>query len=425
MLLPRSRPANVLLVDDDEDVLESYCHLLRLSGYQPKATTSPHEALELLASQWPGVVVSDIYMPAMNGMELLTRVHEIDAEIPVIMITGHGDIPLAVKAVKQGAFDFLEKPLNPQALLGLLERACKQRSEVLARRNEIQETIDDELIGTSPQIVAIRNQINQLAQTDKDLMLEGPAGSGRHTLALLLHKISARREQAFHLHDCASASSLAEVQESLAQAEQGTLVLQSPARLTAECQRWLGNHLLEQERRGGKSLRTIALFEESPEGLVEQQQLMPELYYFLSQVRLKLPRLVERSCDIIPLFRAFLRQGCKRIGKPVPAVDRAYLETLKRHQWPGNLRELRNVAELYAVGIVKLAGVERAMPLANAKEPLDDLVEEFERRVIEDTLFLFSGRVTEAAQYLGIPRKKLYLRMKKHNLDKEQFKPAG
>ncbi|WP_421195280.1 sigma-54-dependent transcriptional regulator [Aeromonas enteropelogenes] len=425
MLLPRSRPANVLLVDDDEDVLESYCHLLRLSGYQPKATTSPHEALELLASQWPGVVVSDIYMPAMNGMELLTRVHEIDAEIPVIMITGHGDIPLAVKAVKQGAFDFLEKPLNPQALLGLLERACKQRSEVLARRNEIQETIDDELIGTSPQIVAIRNQINQLAQTDKDLMLEGPAGSGRHTLALLLHKISARREQAFHLHDCASASSLAEVQESLAQAEQGTLVLQSPARLTAECQRWLGNHLLEQERRGGKSLRTIALFEESPEGLVEQQQLMPELYYFLSQVRLKLPRLVERSCDIIPLFRAFLRQGCKRIGKSVPAVDRAYLETLKRHQWPGNLRELRNVAELYAVGIVKLAGVERAMPLANAKEPLDDLVEEFERRVIEDTLFLFSGRVTEAAQYLGIPRKKLYLRMKKHNLDKDQFKPAG
>ncbi|MBP4042150.1 MULTISPECIES: sigma-54-dependent transcriptional regulator [Aeromonas] len=425
MLLPRNRPANVLLVDDDEDVLESYCHLLRLSGYQPRATTSPHEALELLASQWPGVVVSDIYMPAMNGMELLTRVHEIDAEIPVIMITGHGDIPLAVKAVKQGAFDFLEKPLNPQALLGLLERACKQRSEVLARRNEIQETIDDELIGTSPQIVAIRNQINQLAQTDKDLMLEGPAGSGRHTLAQLLHKISARREQAFHLHDCVSASSLAEVQESLAQADQGTLVLQSPARLTAECQRWLGNHLLEQERRGGKSLRTIALFEESPEGLVEQHQLMPELYYFLSQVRLKLPRLVERSCDIIPLFRTFLRQGCKRIGKPVPAVDRAYLETLKRHQWPGNLRELRNVAELYAVGIVKLAGAERAIPLANAKEPLDDLVEEFERRVIEDTLFLFSGRVTEAAQYLGIPRKKLYLRMKKHNLDKEQFKPAG
>ncbi|ATL97841.1 TPA: sigma-54-dependent Fis family transcriptional regulator [Aeromonas bestiarum] len=425
MLLPHSRPANVLLVDDDEDVLESYCHLLRLSGYHPKATTSAHEALTQLTAQWPGVVVSDIYMPAMNGMDLLTRVQEIDVEIPVIMITGHGDIPLAVRAVKQGAFDFLEKPLNPHALLALLERACHQRRVTLARRSEIQAAVDDELIGTSPQIVAIRNQINQLAQTDKDLMLEGPAGSGRHTLALLLHRISARKAQPCHLHDCVSAGSLAEIQASLALAEQGTLVLQSPARLTAECQRWLGNHLLEQERKGNKSLRTIALFDESPEGLVERQQLMPELYYFLSQVRLKLPRLVERSCDIIPLFRAFLRQGCKRIGQPVPAVDRAYLETLKRHQWPGNLRELRNVAELYAVGIVKLAGVERAMPLASAKEPLDDLVEEFERRVIEDTLFLFSGRVTEAAHYLGIPRKKLYLRMKKHNLDKEQFKPAG
>ncbi|ENC9557264.1 sigma-54-dependent transcriptional regulator [Aeromonas hydrophila] len=424
MLLPANRPANVLLVDDDEDVLESYCHLLRLSGYHPRATTSPHEALALLADQWPGVLVSDIYMPAMNGMDLLASVQALDAEIPVIMITGHGDIPLAVRAVKQGAFDFLEKPLNPQDLLGLLERACRQRSAVLARRSEIQATVDDELIGTSPQIVALRSQLNQLAQTDKDLLLEGPAGSGRHTLARLLHRISARREQAFQLHDCVSAPSLAEVQASLAQAGQGTLVLQSPARLSADCQRWLGNHLLDQERKGSKSLRTIGLFDESPEALVERQQLMPELYYFLSQVRLKLPRLVERSCDIIPLFRAFLRQVCKRIGRPVPAVDRAYLETLKRHQWPGNLRELRNVAELYAVGIVKLAGAEQVIPLASGKEPLDDLVEEFERRVIEDILFLFSGRVTDAAQYLGIPRKKLYLRMKKHQLDKDRFKPA-
>ncbi|AGM41814.1 sigma-54-dependent transcriptional regulator [Aeromonas hydrophila] len=424
MLLPANRPANVLLVDDDEDVLESYCHLLRLSGYHPRATTSPHEALALLADQWPGVLVSDIYMPAMNGMDLLASVQALDAEIPVIMITGHGDIPLAVRAVKQGAFDFLEKPLNPQDLLGLLERACRQRSAVLARRSEIQATVDDELIGTSPQIVTLRSQLNQLAQTDKDLLLEGPAGSGRHTLARLLHRISARREQVFQLHDCVSAPSLAEVQASLAQAGQGTLVLQSPARLSADCQRWLGNHLLDQERKGSKSLRTIGLFDESPEVLVERQQLMPELYYFLSQVRLKLPRLVERSCDIIPLFRAFLRQGCKRIGRPVPAVDRAYLETLKRHQWPGNLRELRNVAELYAVGIVKLAGAEQVIPLASGKEPLDDLVEEFERRVIEDTLFLFSGRVTDAAQYLGIPRKKLYLRMKKHQLDKDRFKPA-
>ncbi|ATY79422.1 two-component system response regulator [Aeromonas veronii] len=425
MLLPHNRQANVLLVDDDEDVLESYCHLLRLSGYQPRATTSPHEALALLSQQWPGVVVSDIYMPAMNGMELLDRVLEIDSELPVIMITGHGDIPLAVRSVKLGAFDFLEKPLNPQLLLDLLERACAQRSASMARRSEIRATVEDELIGTSPQLVAIRQQINQLAQTDKDLMLEGAPGSGRYTLAQLLHRISARKAHPFHLHDCTSASSLCEIQASLVKAEQGTLVLQSPASLTAECQRWLGNHLLEQERRGEKSLRTIALFEESPEALVEQQLLMPQLYYFLSQVRLKLPRLVERSCDIIPLFRHFLREGCKRIGKTVPAVERAYLETLKRHQWPGNIRELRNVAELYAVGIIKLAGSERAIPGANAKEPLDDLVDEFERRVIEDTLFLFSGRVTEAASYLGIPRKKLYLRMKKHGLDKDQFKPSS
>ena len=117
MLLTRSRPTDVLLVDDDEDVLESYCHLLNLSGYKPRGLADPEQALALLDDQWPGVLVSDIYMPAMNGLDLLAQVQRIDAEIPVILITGHGDIPLAVRAVKQGAFDFLEKPLHPEALL--------------------------------------------------------------------------------------------------------------------------------------------------------------------------------------------------------------------------------------------------------------------------------------------------------------------
>lgn len=425
MLLTRSRIPDVLLVDDDEDVLESYCHLLTLSGYQPKATTSPEEGLALLDAHWPGVVVSDIYMPAMNGLDLLAELQRIDAEIPVILITGHGDIPLAVKAVKQGAFDFLEKPLNPEALLALLARAIEQRRNILSHRSEIQTAVDHQLIGTSPQIVAIRQQLNQLAQTDKDLMLEGEPGCGRHTLATLLHSISDRKEGPLHVHDGATSPELAEIRASLTLCARGTLVLQAPARLSPESQRWLGSYLLEQERNGNKAQRTIALFDEAPERLVERHLLMPELYYYLSQVRIKLPRLAERSCDIIPLFRTFLRQGCKRIGRPLPQVDRPYLETLKRHQWPGNIRELRNVAELYAVGIIKLTGVERAIPAANAREPLDDLVEEYEKRIIEDTLFLFSGRVAEAANYLGIPRKKLYLRMKKHNLDKELFKPQS
>ncbi|MFM4965131.1 sigma-54-dependent transcriptional regulator [Aeromonas bivalvium] len=425
MRLTRTRGTDVLLVDDDEDVLESYCHLLNLSGYQPRGTASPEQALALLGADWSGVLVSDIYMPAMNGLDLLARVRQIDPDIPVILSTGHGDIPLAVKAVKQGAFDFLEKPLNPEALLDLLARALEHRRALLAHRNEIQAAVEHQLIGTSPQLVAIRHQLNQLAQTDKDLMLEGEPGTGRHTLAHLLHGIGERQDQPLHLHDCAAAPGVEQMKESLALSHRGTLVLQGPARLTPECQRWLGGYLLEQERKGNKAQRTIALFEEAPEQLVAQQVLMPELYYYLSQVRIKLPRLAERSCDIIPLFRSFLRQGCKRIGRAVPQVDRAYLETLKRHQWPGNIRELRNVAELYAVGIIKLAGVERAMPAANAREPLDDLVEEYEKRIIEDTLFLFSGRVTEAANYLGIPRKKLYLRMKKHQLDKGLFKPSS
>lgn len=423
MNLTQNHQGHVLLVDDDDDVLESWYHLLRLSGYRVTMTQNPQEALTQLSPQWDGVVVSDIYMPAMNGIELLNHIKKIDNEIPVIMITGHADIPLAVSAVKQGAWDFLEKPLDPERLLTLLATALPQRLEVLVQRQEMTSVIEQQIIGNSAQINTLRQHIVNLARTDKDVMLEGEPGTGRHTFSELLHTLSRRCDAPLTVHDCCLQPTQQEVIEHLQAAAGGTMIFHAPEHLQAACQRWLGRELLIRERQGDKALRHIVIFDSNPDYLVEQHQLMPELYYYFSQARLKLPALVERKDDIAPLFRYFLRQCCKKLSIDIPAVESAYLVKLRDYAWPGNVRELKNVAELYAVGIVKLAGVERVLAATSGDEPLDDIVDDYEKKIIEDTLYLYAGRITETAEHLGIPRKKLYLKMKKYNLAKELFKP--
>lgn len=359
----------------------------------------------------------------MNGMEVLERIKQIDPRIPVIMITGHGDIPLAVEAVKKGAYDFIEKPINPPAFLELVAKAHKERLSTLALRNTMINTTQERLVGDSAQITAIREQVQQIADIDKDLMIEGEMGTGRHLLAQLLHELSPRNEQSIQTVDC---QNLPDIKQVIAQIEAegiGTLILRSPYYLSSEAQRWLSSYLLDIERQGKRHFRTIAILENNTQELVTDGRLIPEFYYYFSQITFSLPPLSARRPDIIPLFRAFLRQSAQRLGIAIPKIDRNYLDILKRYDWPGNIRELRNVAELYAVGIVKMVDSEQHRAIIPPEGPLDNLVDEYERRLIEDALYLFAGRVSDVADYLGIPRKKLYLRMKKHDLDKDSYKP--
>ncbi|HEK2741847.1 TPA: sigma-54-dependent Fis family transcriptional regulator [Proteus mirabilis] len=414
---------DVLLIDDDEDILESYRHLLNLAGMVARVTDSPEKALSLLTPEYEGAVVLDIYMPAMNGMEVLARIQQIDPRIPVIMITGHGDIPLAAEAVKKGAYDFIEKPINPPLFLELVAKAHKERKSLLSLRKTMITTTQERLVGDSAQITAIRQQVQQIADIDKDLMIEGEMGTGRHLLAQLLHELSPHSDKAVTTVDC---QNLVDIKPLIAQIEQeevGTLILRSPYDLPSGAQRWLSAYLLDMERQGKRQFRTIAILENNTQQLVTEGRLIPEFYYYFSQITFSLPPLSARRPDIIPLFRAFLRQSAQRLGIAVPKIDRNYLDILKRYDWPGNIRELRNVAELYAVGIVKMVDSEQHRAIIPPEGPLDNLVDDYERRLIEDALYLFAGRVSDVADYLGIPRKKLYLRMKKHELDKESYKP--
>ncbi|PSW13908.1 sigma-54-dependent Fis family transcriptional regulator [Photobacterium sanctipauli] len=415
----------VLIIDDDQDVLDSYQQLLEMSGYKVKAITDPTQVTTLLHKDWPGVVVTDMYMPGLSGMDLLEHIKSLDPELPVIMITGHGDIPMAVDAVRRGALDFLQKPLKPAELLSLLDKHLPVRKQKIEQRTTLSQTTSEVLLGDSPLIVKIREKITQIALTTRDVLVEGENGTGRHTVAKLLHQNSTISQGPFVTTHGQNITCTADLQRAMISARGGSISLNNPHLMPSETQQWLCRFLLEQDRQNKKEVRVLAVTGTDPESLVEQETLLPELFYFLSQVRFQLPPLKQRACDITPLFKYFLKQSCQKLNKTVPAVDKAYINTLNRHDWTGNVLELKNVAELYAIGIVKLAGQDRTKPLEQMSSPLDDLVDSYEKQVIEDALYLFAGRINDVSNYLQVPRKKLYLRMKKHNLDKSEYKVHG
>lgn len=177
----------VLIVDDDKDVVEAYQDLLEISGYKSQATTDPTQVLAMITKNWSGVIVSDMYMPGLDGMELLAKIKDFDNELPVILITGHGDIPLAVDAVKKGAVDFLQKPLQPTELLTLLEVLLPERKQIIEQRQSLNNTVSEVLIGNSPLIVKLRDQVANIALTNKDVLIDGENGTGRRTVSKLLH----------------------------------------------------------------------------------------------------------------------------------------------------------------------------------------------------------------------------------------------
>ncbi|GLQ71258.1 sigma-54-dependent transcriptional regulator [Vibrio penaeicida] len=413
---------SALLVDDDADVLDSYAHLMSIANIPAKCVQDPTQACNYIDADWEGVAIIDMYMPKLNGMDLLERIKSIDGNIPVVVITGHGDIPMAVEAVKKGASDFLEKPINPPVLLDLIKKHLGIRQEYIQQKQTITQSIKAEIIGHSAQIELIRSHVAQLAMLNSHIAIVGESGTGRRSLAHLIHQLGNRSENTFIQYQGSALQCQSEAEHALAKSANGTLLITQIDLIPENIQYYLSQELLRQERSNKNHTRLIAIFNEDPEMLIKDQRLNPELYYLVSQGNIDVPSLRKRPDDIATLFHYFLKQSCVKLAKPVPTVDTYYLNTLRHHTWPGNVRELRNVAELYAIGIVKLAGQNRISNQDVLTTPLDDLVDDYEKQVIEDALFLYSGKVSEAANYLQVPRKKLYLRMKKHGIEKDKFK---
>lgn len=415
--------ARVLLVDDDADLRESTRKLLALSGLPCLAVDSAQKALELLPRDWEGVLLSDVRMPGMDGEQLLHLLKQREPQLPVILFTGHGDIPMAVRAVRAGAFEFLEKPVAPTELVDCIHRALAQRQDFLQARRLRAGDLDRMFPGEHPLASQLRERLLMLAETDLPVYLYGESGTGRRSLAEHLHQHG--RQQDGQLvsigpgHPGLQQATL--LQQACEQAGGGSLLLLSPEQFPPDTQLWLANWLLEQGKL--RRCRVISISREAASATVADGSLQADLYYAIATACLETPSLRQRREDIPLLFRLLVKQSCQRLQKPLPDFDETFVASLQYAPWPGNLRELRNVADMYAIGLARIAPLERTVVVNAEQASLDERLDKAEKALIEEALSLNGGRVTETAAYLHIPRKKLYLRMKKHGLAKEEFKP--
>jgi len=437
----------VVLIDDDPHLRQALSQTLDLAGFK---AISLGDARELDASRcrdWPGVVVSDIRMPGIDGLELLENLHGQDPDLPVILITGHGDVPLAVKAMRAGAYDFLEKPFPSDALLDSVRRALEVRRLVLENRSlrlalAERKEVRGRLVGQSPGMRRLQEQVAALAGLQADVLILGETGSGKEVVARALHDLSNRRNGPFV---AINAGALAEsvVESELFGHEQGaftgaqkrrigkfefanggTLFLDEIESMSLDVQVKLLRLLQERvvERLGSNQLipldiRIIAATKEDLRLSADEGRFRADLYYRLNVASLRIPPLRERGEDILLLFQHFAEQAAQRHGLPARQADPGQRALLLAHGWPGNVRELQNVAERFALGLD--LGLEEA-PAYPGSTPtaagLNEQVEAFERALIAAEMARPHGSLRSLAEALGLPRKTLHDKLRKHGL---------
>ncbi|MBN0988355.1 sigma-54-dependent transcriptional regulator [Amphritea pacifica] len=447
-------PHQILLVDDEKHIRLAAAQTLELAGYEVVCADSAEKALTLLDRDWPGVVVSDINMPGIDGLELMQRIITIDNDLPVILITGHGDISMAVSAMRDGAYDFIEKPFSSELLNDVVRRAAEKRRLTLENRAlrkalEAQGGIGPRIIGNSPRIQQLRAMIQHIADTPADILIQAETGSGKDLVARYIHEHSNRREKNFVAINCGA------VPEHLIESELfghergaftdaksrrigkfehangGTLFLDEIESMPLSLQVKLLRVLEERaiERLGSNELipldiRVVAATKVDLKELSEQGGYREDLYYRLNVVSLEIPPLRERREDIPMLFQHFALIASAQYQKEVPQLSAENIRALVAHHWPGNVRELRNIAERYVLlGPAYQFEVGAAGEhVTTAQMTLPEQVEQFEKLVLEEELSRNSGSLKLTQEKLGLPRKTLYDKMKKYGLDKKDYK---
>ncbi|ANI28292.1 transcriptional regulator [Yersinia entomophaga] len=407
----------ILLIDDDIDVLDAYCQILTQEGYQVAAYSSPQAAAELITTDWQGMVISDVCMPNLSGMALLEILLAKDRHLPILLISGHGDVPMAVEAVKKGAYNFLEKPVNPEKLLQCVQLALADRQALIARRHWQREQLSEHLLGNSGWVRQLRERLQMLADIDVPVFFYGELGTGRSLAARYLHQLSQRRNNPLIIIDPTSDENI-DLNSYINQVQNGTLVVKNIERLASQQQRALAQLQNPEECH----FRLIALSNSLPAQLAAQQLLVPELYYRFSLSHIECLPLAKRPGDIEVLFRHYLENACKRLDRQQPQLSEAFVKRLCRRPWPGNIRELLNAAELFAVGVTPLTETSMEWVTETDCGPLDERIEQYELKIINEALNIHQGRINDVAEYLQVPRKKLYLRMKKYGIDKKDYR---
>ncbi len=431
----------ILFIDDEPRLCEAAAEWLGVSGFAVETFPEPERALARLPQADFDCVVTDVRMPAMDGLAVLGQITQFDAELPVVLLTGHGDVPMAVQAMRAGAHDFLEKPYDADYLVAILDRAVEQRRlkrELRSLRNAVgsEPMLERRLVGISAPIVALRRQVQQLADIDVDVLITGETGAGKEVVARALHETGRRSRGNFVAINCAA------IPEALFESEifghergafsgaaqtrigkfefanGGTVFLDEiesmPLALQAKVLRAIQERVVERlgsNRQIGIDVRFIAATKTDLAVDSAAGRFRADLYYRLSTVELTVPPLRERREDVPLLFQLFVADAARRFGIPAPAINPRDTDRLQVQHWPGNVRELKAIADRAALGIVK-----NARKAGTETSSLSERVARFEAEVIAEALLESGGVTTDAADRLGLPRRTLNEKILRYGL---------
>lgn len=403
----------VLVVDDDKPVREALGQTLELADLHPVLAGSYIEAKDHIAPEFDGVVISDIRMPGKDGFALLERVKEVDPELPVILLTGEGDIPMAVRGIASGAFDFLEKPCDPKALLAVIGKALTNRALVLEnRRLKKQLTAGDAaarlLFGQSAVAERLRERARAVAPTGAEVLITGAPGSGTAKVAEVIHLLSGAATREFRKLSAAAATPEA-LTAAMQPARGGSLFIDEVAALSAAAQSALLDHLESKSRP-----RVLAGTYRELQAGAEQGTFNPDLFYKLDVMQVRIPSLRERPEDIPVLFRHYVDIACEQAGLPRPEIPPDLLARLMAQDWPGNARALMNTAMRFAMG---LSERDDARDLGLAEQ-----LAQVERSLLIEALQRHEGKATETARALQLPRKTFYDKLARYGLRAEDYR---
>ncbi len=407
-------PSNILLVDDDAAVREALMQTLELNDLNTVPCGSFIEAKDHIARDFAGVILSDIRMPGRDGFHLLRHTQNLDPDLPVILLTGEGDIPMAVEAMGQGAFDFLEKPCAPDDLLPVLQRALQNRALVLENRRlkrqlETGDPAARMLFGTSQLAEDLRTRVRAVARLGAEVLVTGPPGAGVSKVAEVIHLMSPDATGPFVKRPSATLDAGA-LDAGFAAAQGGSLFLDEIAALPETTQYTL---LARLEAGGGARLiagTTADL------GLATQEgRFNTELYYRLDVMPVRIPALSERPEDIPVLFRHYVAQAAEQAGLPIPEIPPDHLSALMAQDWPGNARSLMSAAMRFTLGMPEETQETAELGLA-------EQLARVERSLLASALGRQNGRAAQAAKALKLPRKTFYDKLARYGLKPEDFK---
>ncbi len=450
--------ADILIVDDEADIRDLVAGILQDEGYAPRTARNSDEALAAIASRRPNLVFLDIWLQGskLDGLQLLDAIKQEHAELPVVMISGHGNIETAVAAIKRGAYDFIEKPFKADRLVLVAERAL-ETSRLKREVKQLKQLapVPATLVGKSVAVAQLRQTIERVAPTNSRILIVGPSGSGKELAARTIHELSARQSGPFIVINAAAITpermeiELFGVDQSsgseggrkpgaLEEAHGGTLFIDEIADMPRDTQNKILRVLVDQtfQRVGGTSkvavdVRIVSSTARNLEALIAEGKFREDLYHRLSVVPIRVPPLAERREDIPGLVDYFMDQISQATGLPKRRIGDDAMAVLQSHDWPGNVRQLRNNIERLMI----LAGGEPdavldasmlppdvgsmvpSMPNGNGGEqlmglPLRDAREVFEREYLVAQISRFGGNISRTAEFVGMERSALHRKLK-------------